>query len=78
VSALSVTQNENEISLNITADGFLYNMVRVIAAQAVKAGKGQIPPERVPLNLNSGLRANARECAPACGLYFVKAEYAGF
>jgi len=63
------------ISIRISADGFLYNMVRIIAAQLVKAGRGQISPEGVLGALKSGNRRNCRECAPAHGLYFAGVDY---
>jgi len=71
----SKLQTLNSITITVQADGFLYNMVRVIAAQLVKAGKGLITPSAVLAALKSGKRHNCRECAPAYGLYFVEAEY---
>lgn len=62
------------IKLFITADGFLYNMVRIIAAQLIKAGKG----EHVDM---AGLiekrdRSAAKETAPPYALYLYEVEYA--
>ncbi|MDE7165147.1 MAG: tRNA pseudouridine(38-40) synthase TruA [Clostridiales bacterium] len=61
------------IKFFITADGFLYNMVRIITAQLLKAGRG------VDVDI-AGLiekrdRAYAKELAPACGLYLYSVEY---
>jgi tRNA pseudouridine38-40 synthase len=75
LNGLSVDENGAEIILTVRANGFLYNMVRIITAQLVKVGKEQMPPAALLAKLRSGDRANARECAPACGLYFVKAAY---
>jgi tRNA pseudouridine38-40 synthase len=78
ISSLEIcklTTDNCQLSIRVTADGFLYNMVRIIAAQLVKVGRGQITPAQLLAALKSGKRANCRECAPACGLYFVEAEY---
>lgn len=61
------------IKFFITADGFLYNMVRIIAAQLIKAGRG----EAVDINdlLSKRDRAFAKDVAPACGLYLYSVNY---
>ena len=61
------------IKFFITADGFLYNMVRIITAQLIKAGKG----ENVDIKelIEKRDRAYAKELAPACGLYLYLVEY---
>ncbi len=63
------------IKFFITADGFLYNMVRIITAQLIKAGRG----ERIDID---GLiarrdRSYAKDIAPACGLYLYGVDYGG-
>lgn len=57
----------------IAADGFLYNMVRIITAQLVKASRG----ERVDMAdlISRRDRAFAKDIAPACGLYLYCVDY---
>ena len=75
---ISVTQNGDEITLSVTGNGFLYNMVRIIAGTVVYAGKGKIAAEAVPDIINSGDRKKAGKTMPACGLYLYSVEYDGF
>ena len=57
----------------ITANGFLYNMVRIITAQLIKAGRGETVD--IPALIAAHDRAAAKDIAPACGLYLYKVEY---
>lgn len=61
------------IKFFITADGFLYNMVRIIAAQTLKIARG----ERVDLAalIAAADRTRAKDTAPACALYLYGVEY---
>lgn len=61
------------IKFFITADGFLYNMVRIITAQLLKAGRGG--DVNIPELLEKRDRAYAKEIAPACGLYLYSVDY---
>lgn len=61
------------IKFFITADGFLYNMVRIITAQLIKAGRGDNVD--IPLLIEKRDRAYAKELAPACGLYLYSVDY---
>lgn len=56
---------EGEIMLRVSADGFLYNMVRIMAAQLERVGQGLIAPDRIREQLAALDRAAAREIAPA-------------
>lgn len=57
----------------ITANGFLYNMVRIITAQLIKAGKGENVD--IPALIAARDRSAAKDIAPAHGLYLYKVEY---
>ena len=61
------------IKFFITADGFLYNMVRIITAQLLKAGMGE--DVNIPTLLEKRDRSYAKELAPACGLYLYSVKY---
>lgn len=62
-------------ALYVTGDGFLYNMVRIIAGTAVYAGQGKIDPKSIPHIIASKDRKKAGITAPACGLYLNDLKY---
>jgi len=64
-----------ELHLEITGDGFLYNMVRIIAGTLVEIGQGRKKPEDVPRIIASADRQNAGHTAPPQGLYLVEIYY---
>jgi tRNA pseudouridine38-40 synthase len=75
VSRLDVARSGEFIRLEITADGFLYNMVRAIAGTLMQVGRGHWPPERVAEILAAGDRRVAGPTAPAAGLFLVRVYY---
>lgn len=56
----------------VTANGFLYNMVRIMTAQLFKAARGEADIDEL---LQKRDRTFAKELAPACGLYLYKVDY---
>lgn len=75
VYGLSVEQDGEEIVIRITGNGFLYNMVRIIAGTLLEAGAGKIVPEKVQTILEAKDRTAAGPTAPACGLILTELEY---
>lgn len=63
------------IDIDVAGDGFLYNMVRIIAGTLVEAGQGKIPPEAVPGIIASRDRRRAGHTAPPQGLYLTEVYY---
>jgi tRNA pseudouridine38-40 synthase len=63
------------ISIKVTGSGFLYNMVRIIAGTLMEAGKGKLPPEKIPEILQALDRTKAGPTAPACGLTLYEYKY---
>jgi tRNA pseudouridine38-40 synthase len=63
------------VSIDIVADGFLYNMVRTIAGTLIRVGEGKWDAQRVREILERGERPLAGPTAPACGLYLVHVDY---
>jgi len=63
------------ITFKICADGFLYNMVRIIVGTMLFVNNGRIAPDGVPDILASKDRKNAGGTAPAKGLYLNKVVY---
>lgn len=68
-----IERNGRFIEFFITADGFLYNMVRIIVAQLVKAARGDSVD--IPALIAGRNRALAKDIAPACGLYLYSVDY---
>lgn len=72
---VSVSKNEDMISIRVTGSGFLYNMVRIIAGTLMEVGKGNIKPQEIEAILRACDRTKAGPTAPACGLTLVQYEY---
>jgi tRNA pseudouridine38-40 synthase len=71
-----VLQMPNDrIYLELTGNGFLYNMVRIIAGTLVDVGTGKIEPKEIKNIIKSEKRENAGKTLPPQGLYLVKVEY---
>ena len=69
-------QKEGELlTISVTGNGFLYNMVRIIAGTLLKVGGGQILPEDIPEIIRGKNRSLAGPTAPAKGLTLVKICY---
>ncbi|MDO4189323.1 MAG: tRNA pseudouridine(38-40) synthase TruA [Lachnospiraceae bacterium] len=56
------------IDIYVTGNGFLYNMVRIIAGTLIEVGQGKIKPEDIPGIIESLDREKAGPTAPAKGL----------
>ena len=64
-----------EITIRITGNGFLYNMVRIIAGTLKEVGSGRLAPEDVRDIIDSKDRSRAGDTAPARGLTLVEIKY---
>jgi tRNA U38,U39,U40 pseudouridine synthase TruA len=64
-----------EITIDIQADGFLYNMVRNITGALVEIGRGRFDPIWLEECLKSRQRALESQTAPARGLCMMNVEY---
>jgi tRNA pseudouridine38-40 synthase len=63
------------VTIEVEADGFLYNMVRSIAGTLVWVGCGKRPPEWVAQVLAAESRTEAGPTAPPQGLFLVAIRY---
>lgn len=75
IKDIRVTRSGGLVKISVTADGFLYNMVRRIAAVLVKAGKGQIDKAGAEKLINAADNKVAKDVMPACGLYLKSVKY---
>ena len=67
--------DENCIIIRLRGNGFLYNMVRIIAGTLLQAGRGAMEPERVKDIIESRDRGQAGPTLPPEGLTLVRIEY---
>lgn len=70
-----ISQNGNMFTLRIAADGFLYNMVRIIAGTLIDCACGRIAPDSLKKIIEAKDRAAAGLTAPPDGLYLNKVTY---
>ena len=75
IYSLTVKRQGNDVVLEVTGDGFLYNMVRIITGTLVEVGLGKRKPEELAAVIESCDRRNAGHTAPAEGLYLVEVFY---
>lgn len=70
-----VYEENGRIYIELTGNGFLYNMVRIISGTLVDVGLGKIEPDDIVDIIKIGKRENAGKTLPAHGLYLVKVDY---
>ena len=75
IYALTVDKKKDIITIRITGNGFLYNMVRIIAGTLIRVGTGEYKPEQIPEILAAKDREMAGPTAPAHGLTMMEIEY---
>lgn len=63
-----------QISIFVTGNRFMYNMVRIIAGTLVDVGRGRLPPQSTLRALRSGQRTDLGMTAPAHGLMLEHVE----
>lgn len=68
-------KNMERIMIKITGNGFLYNMVRIIAGTVLEVGEGKKEVSDIEKILNSKIREKAGRTLPAEGLFLYKVEY---
>lgn len=75
VMTFSVERCGDMIELRVRADGFLYNMVRIMVGTLTEVAFGRFEPEAIDRMLLSQDRASAGMTAPADGLYLDQVTY---
>jgi len=75
VKKIVIKKEGDLIHIDITADGFLYKMVRNIAGTLLAIGSGQLPTDEMPKILKAKNRKTARDTAPAEGLCLMSVKY---
>ncbi len=70
-----IDAGNERIYIELTGNGFLYNMVRIIAGTLVEVGLNKIEPQEVENIILSKKRENAGKTLPPQGLYLVNVVY---
>ncbi len=75
VHYVNIEKNGSDIKIRICADGFLYNMVRIIVGTLTEVAYGRFTPGDIEKIISSRERKNAGMTAPPEGLYLNKVTY---
>jgi tRNA pseudouridine38-40 synthase len=67
--------SRTRLRIDVTGDGFLYNMVRIIAGTLVEVGRGRLGPEDIPRIIAQRDRDAAGPTMPPQGLCLMKVRY---
>ena len=70
-----IYRNAEKIYIELTGNGFLYNMVRIIAGTLIRVGGDEMAPDEIPQILGKKDRTVAGPTAPAHGLTMMGIEY---
>lgn len=68
LESIAFSEEDGELRIFFTGDGFLYNMVRILTGTLLEVGLGRRGPEEMAAILASRERAQAGPTAPAAGL----------
>lgn len=75
VKRFSVTRDGDEVLFTVEADGFLYNMVRIMVGSLIEISENKIEKDKLSAIIESKDRALAGRTAPAQGLFLNKVKY---
>ena len=75
ITRCTVERAGDRVTITVTADGYLYNMVRILAGTLVEAGLHKRTPESIPALLASRDRRRAGQTLPAKGLFLEDVAY---
>lgn len=74
IEKFEISQTDNEIIFQVTGNGFLHHMVRIMVGTLLEVGRGVRQPEQIPLLFGSA-RSEAGELIPSCGLCLMEVNY---
>jgi len=75
VFSFDASLSGNLLELKVSANGFLYNMVRIMAGTLTAVGEGRLSPEDIPGIIEARDRSRAGVTAPPEGLYLNRVFY---
>lgn len=77
VFSARVVREGDMVKFLVSADGFLYNMVRIMVGTLLRVQQGKLTPEQIPGIIEARERKAAGPTAPSCGLYLNRVFYEG-
>ncbi len=75
IASIEITKEGQQVDIFVTGNGFLYNMVRIIAGTLIDVAQGRIEPSEIKEILEAKDRSRAGLTAPAKGLCLVRYEF---
>lgn len=75
IEKVDIKETGSEIKIYITANGFLYGMMRIIVGTLIEIGQGTQEVNSIKEILNEGVRSEAGFTAPPQGLSLYRVEY---
>ena len=75
IKSFNVYRNGDMVEFKVKADGFLYNMVRIMSGTLLRVAQNKINPKDISAIIESKNRKNAGPTAPAEGLYLNQVFY---
>ncbi|MGN0460658.1 MAG: tRNA pseudouridine(38-40) synthase TruA [Ruminococcus sp.] len=75
ISLFTVERQGDMVIMTVEADGFLYNMVRIMVGTLLKIQQGKIPPDGIPKLFEQKSRNHKGVTAPPQGLYLQQVNY---
>lgn len=75
IDRVSVEARGEEVEMRVHGNGFLYNMVRILAGTLIGVGTGKLAPGAIARALSSGSRLDLGVTAPAGGLTLMQVDY---
>ncbi len=75
IDEIVIENSGSDITIRVTGNGFLYNMVRIIAGTLIRVGRGFYTPGKVKEILEAKQRTEAGVTAPPEGLTLLRIEY---
>lgn len=75
IYSLDIKKENDCIHIDVVGNGFLYNMVRMIAGTLIEVGRGKVKSEEIEDIIASKDRSRTKKTAPAKGLTLVEVSY---
>ena len=74
IKSFDIVETENELVFQVTGNGFLHHMVRIMVGTLMEVGRGERTPESIR-KLFGAQRSEAGELIPSCGLCLMEVTY---
>ena len=75
IKDIRIERKDDQIRIYATANGFLYNMVRLMVGTLIRAGRGEVDRNGVAMLIERKDKHAVYEVMPACGLYLIDVRY---